>query len=246
MSTAKVMSDANPIERPHALSYTAVAALLVIMIAASGPLCWVASNRYGVDKSTASNAGWIVFNLFYTLMLVLPWLNLKGLEHLNRAQRLEKMCVVWLYLTVAPHLLIELPWVAFYDAIMAGKGQLWAYAWWSYFDGGDARYVTRDVNLVAMETGASIIGILGAVILVQRHRRGTFSDTQLLILMAMMVGDFYPTYMYLATEIYRGFPNVGGVADLLVKFLGANVYWVIMPWVFFIWAGRQLIDRRAR
>jgi hypothetical protein len=64
--------------------------------------------------------------------------------------------------------------------------------------------------------------------------------------MAMMVGDFYPTYIYLATEIYRGFPNVGGVADLLVKFLGANIYWVIMPWVVFVWAGRQLIARRAR
>lgn len=245
MATVKVMSDEKMTDHPSRLNYGAVATALVVILAATSPACWLAENRYGVDKVVASNAGWIVFILFYGLMLVLPWLNLKGLENLNRAQRFERMCVVWIYLTVAPHLLIELPWVVFYDAIMSGKGQLWAYAWWSYFDGGDVRYVTRDVYLVALETGASIIGIAGAIILISRRRLGKFTDMQLMILMAMMIADFYPTYVYYATEIYRGFPSVSSAADLLIKFLGANVYWLVMPWVVFFWAGRQLTGRRA-
>jgi hypothetical protein len=38
---------------------------------------------------------------------------------------------------------------------------------------------------------------------------------------------------------------VSSITDLIVKFLGANIYWLIMPWVVFFWAGRQLISRRA-
>jgi hypothetical protein len=155
------------------------------------------------------------------------------------------MCVAWIFLTVAPHLLVELPWVLFYDAIMGAKGELWAYNWWSYAEGGDTRYITRDVYLLGMEIGASIIGITGAIILWQRRKTRRFTDAQLLVLMVMMVADFYPTYLYYITEIVRGFPSVGSFTDLLVKFIGANIYWLIMPWVVFIWAGRQLIGRRT-
>jgi hypothetical protein len=108
------------------------------------------------------------------------------------------------------------------------------------------RYVTRDVYLLAMETGASLIGITGAVILYRRRRTGRFSDNQLLVLMALMVADFYPTYMYYVTEIHQGLPNVSGVANLIVKFILANIFWLVMPWVVFVWAGKQLIGGRPR
>jgi hypothetical protein len=239
------MSDAVVTGRPPRLSFRTAVTLLVALLVLTIPACWAAGTLYGVDKGVASNTLWGVFDVVYFGILALPWLDLRGQEDLSRAQRLEKMCVTWICLTVAPHLLWELPWVLFYDAIMAGKGQLWAYGWWAYLDGGDARYVTRDVYVLAMETGASIIGITAGIILLRRRETRRFTDNQLLVLMALMVSDFYPTYMYLVTEIYSGLPNVGGVADLIVKFIVANIFWLVMPWVVFIWAGRQLIGRRA-
>lgn len=133
--------------------------------------------------------------------------------------------------------------MVFYHAIMAGKGQLWAYAWWAYMDGGDMRYVTRDVNLLAMESCASLIGMISAYLLDRRHVTGRFSNNQLLVLMALMAADFYPTVMYFYTEFYLGLPDVKGIAGLITKFIIANVFWLVMPWVVFIWAGRQLIQR---
>lgn len=239
------MSDTAVTARPFGLDFRTAVALLITLLAVTVPACWAAQSWYGVDKVVASNTLWAVFSAVYLGILALPWLDLRGQEHLGRAQRVEKMCLAWICLTVAPHLLVELPWVLFYDTIMAAKGQLWAYAWWAYFDGGDMRYVTRDVYLLAMETGASIIGIVGAIILLRWRKTRRFTDNQLLVLMALMVADFYPTYMYYVTEIYRGFPSVGSSADLLVKFLGANAFWLIMPLVVFLWAGRQLVSRRA-
>jgi hypothetical protein len=245
MSEVRVMPNQGSIDSSFAPTFGAVATILVAMLLVASPAAWLAENRYGADPVVASNFIWVIFIFVYSSLLILPWLNLKGVRDWSKAQRLERMCIVWLCLIVGPHLLFELPWVAFYPAIMAGKGQLWAYAWWSYFDGGDVRYVTRDVALVSMETGASIIGIVAAILLILRRKAGRFSDTQLLILMALMVADFYPTYMYYATEIERGFPSVDGVTNLLIKFLGSNVFWLVMPWVVFIWAGRQLMAHRV-
>src|ERR1700733_11955675 len=164
------MSDAVLTTRPSSgLRFGPAAGLLIAFLVLATPACWAAGSLYGVGKVVASNAFWVIFTTVYASILALPWLNLRGQEHLTREQRLEKMCVVWVCLTIGPHLTWELPWVVFYDAIMAGKGQLWAYAWWAYMDGGDMRYVTRDVYLLAMETGASIIGVTGAIILLRRR-----------------------------------------------------------------------------
>jgi hypothetical protein len=221
---------------------TAVIALAVLMLVTL-PICWAAGTYYGVNKSVASNFFFSVFDFVYCAVLVLPWLKLKGQEQLTHSQRLEKMCIAWIWLIVIPHITWELPWVVFYHAIMAGKGQLWAYAWWAYMDGGDLRYVTRDVNLLAMESGASVIGIVSAFLLYRRHVTGRFSNGQLMALMALMIADFYPTVMYYTTEFYMGLPDVNGIAGLIIKFIIANVFWLVMPWVVFLWAGRQLIQR---
>ena len=240
------MSDAAITVRPSSgLSFGTAAALLVALLVLTVPACWAAGAIYGGDKEVASNTLWSMFCLVYAGILALPWLNLKGQENLSRAQRLEKMCVAWICLTVGPHLTWELPWVLAYPTIMAAKGELWSYAWWAYMDGGDLRYVTRDVYVLAMETGASVIGITGAIILFQRRKTKLLTDNQLLVLMALMVADFYPTYMYYVTEIHQGLPNVSGMTNLMVKFIGANSFWLVMPWVVFLWAGRQLTSRRT-
>jgi hypothetical protein len=225
------------------LSLSQAALLLFGLMSTTLLGCWYAGYRLGVDRHVVTNFYWLMFIIAYGVALYLPWLDLKGQEGLDRSQRMEKMCIVWIFLTVLPHLTWELPWVVFYDQIMAGKDQLWAYQWWTYMDGGDMRYVTRDVYLLAMEVGASTIGILAAITLWRRRSQTEFTPNQLLLIMALMVADFYPTYMYYATEIYQGFPSVGTTADLVLKFIGANIYWLIMPWVVFVWAGRQLASR---
>jgi len=48
------------------------------------------------------------------------------------------------------------------------------------------------------------------------------------------------------TEIHQGLPNVSGVTNLIVKFILANIFWLVMPWVVFVWAGRELIGRSPR
>jgi hypothetical protein len=112
-------------------------------------------------------------------------------------------------------------------------------------DGGDMRYATRDVHVLTLEAGASVIGIVGAYILWSYHKTRRFTNNQLLVIMGFMVADFYATYVYFATEILSGMHNVGGFADLIVKFILANTLWMIMPWVVFVWAGRQLASRKG-
>jgi hypothetical protein len=141
---------------------------------------------------------------------------------------------------MTPHLFYELPWVLFYPAIMEGKDQLWAYTWWAYMDGGDMRYMTRDIYLVAMEVGASFIGVATAILLLKYRANGRFTQGQLILIMALMVADFYPTYIYYVTELFTGLQNVHGTLNFIVKFLGTNSFWLFMPWVVFIWAGKQL------
>jgi hypothetical protein len=123
---------------------------------------------------------------------------------------------------------------------------MWAYGWWAYMDGGDMRYVTRDITLVVEEIGASTLGVIELVLLWRRFTIGRFSTAMLIVLMAVMVADFYPTYMYYTTEALQGFPSVTGVANLLIKFILANADFLVMPWVVFIWAGLQLSKGPAR
>jgi hypothetical protein len=241
------MSRAQIIARPSGLSSGALTLILVVILVAAIPLCWAATEFYGVDKGVASNLQIAIFTLVYAGILVVPWLDLSNQEHLTRAQRLEKMCVVWMCLTAAPHVTGELSYVLFYDAIMAHPHSVWTYAWWAYIDGGDVRYATHDIYIVTFETGAALIGFTLVVLLLSYRKTHRFSTNQLLVLMAAMMCDFYPTYAYYATEMWRGFPSVhGGRVDLLIKFVASNIFWLFMPWVVFIWAGRELTNRSVR
>lgn len=229
------------------MSFGAVVILLVIIVFATIPSCWAAKTFYGVDKTIASNVYIAVSATVYLIVLVLPWLNLKGQEHLSAAQRLEKMCIAWLYLLVAAHVFYELPWLIWHGKILGpdGQGKLWSYAWWAYADGGDLRFLAPDANLLGLEVGSSVVGIITVFLLIVRYRSGKFTDTALLALMAVMICDFYPTVLYYLVEFMQGMPNVRGLADLLIKFILANSFWLVMPWIVFIWAGHQLIGRKA-
>lgn len=233
------------VARTFGLRYGTLATILLALLTATVPACWAAANLYGVDRASASAALWMTFAVIYLAILTLPWLNLVGQEHFARAQRLERMCVSWLYLDMGIRLVWDLPWVLFFKYIMTRKKQVWAYLWWSYMDGGDMRYAIRDVHLLVIEIGISIIGIIGAYVLWNYNRSRRFTDAELMTVMALMVGDFCATYIYFTTEALAGLHSVGGFGDLIAKFVSANIFWIVMPWVVFVWAGRQLSRREA-
>jgi hypothetical protein len=45
--------------------------------------------------------------------------------------------------------------------------------------------------------------------------------------------------------MWKGFPSVAPRADLFIKFIGANIFWLFMPWVVFGWAGHRLMAQRG-
>ena len=125
------------------------------------------------------------------------------------------------------------------------QGQLWSYLWWIYADGGDTRYIHPDGNLLAFETGASFMGVTAVALAYLHKKAGRFTDSQLVAVIALMACEFYPTVLYILSEVYEGMPHVNGTVNLVVKFIYGNILWLVVPWIVFLWARRVLLSRPA-
>ena len=240
-------STANrTIRSRSAVSYRSVVVGLIVLVILSLVGCWSATALYGVDKVTSSNVFVTISTTAIVTVLLLPWFNLKGQENFDHEQRMEKMAASWLVVLVVAHLTWEMPWVLFHTYLMGneGKGQLWSYLWWIYADGGDTRYIHPDGTLLAFETAASFMGITAAVLAYLRKKAGRFTDSQLVAVIALMACEFYPTVLYLLSEVYEGMPHVDGPINLVVKFIYGNILWLVVPWIVFLWARRVLLSRR--
>ena len=240
-------STANgTIRSQSAVSYRSVVVGLIVLVILSLVGCWSATALYGVDKVTSSNVFVTISTTAIVTVLLLPWFNLKGQENFDHEQRMEKMAASWLVVLAVAHLTWEMPWVLFHTYLMgkAGEGQLWSYLWWIYADGGDTRYIHPDGNLLAFETAASFMGITAAVLAYLRKKAGRFTDSQLVAVIALMACEFYPTTLYLLSEVYEGMPHVDGPINLVVKFIYGNILWLVVPWIVFLWARRVLLSRR--
>jgi hypothetical protein len=235
------------IRSQSAVSYRSVVVGLIVLVILSLVGCWSAAALYGVDKVTSSNVFVTISTTAIVTVLLLPWFNLKGQENFDHAQRMEKLAASWLVVLAVAHLTWEMPWVLFHTYLMgnAGKGQLWSYLWWIYADGGDTRYIHPDGTLLAFETAASFMGVTAAVLAYLRKRAGRFTDSQLVAVIALMACEFYPTTLYLLSEVYEGMPHVDGPINLVVKFIYGNILWLVVPWIVFLWARRVLLSRVA-
>jgi hypothetical protein len=236
-----------PVRRTLPFSYGNLVVAVAALVAASEVTCWAASAHHGADKAVMSNVFVVISTTAIVAVLAMPWLNLKGQEGLDHPQRMEKMAGSWLAVLAVAHLTWEMPWVLFHSYLMgkAGEGQLWSYLWWVYADGGDARYIHPDGNLLAMETGASVLGATALVLTYLRHKAGRFTGNQLVAVMALMVCEFYSTVIYILSESNAGMRDVtGGAANFMVKFVYGNILWLIVPCIVFLWAGRLLLSRR--
>jgi hypothetical protein len=192
------------------------------------------------DGKVSGMVGFIVFFVAYAGLLAAPWWPLSGLKERSRFEKLESTAMIWLFLTLIPKVTWEFGWLFFHKAIIAAKGQAWSAIWWSYMEGGDKRYFTIDPGLLSLETASVFFGFVGLAALWQWYRSGKRSIACLYIFLLIMSSDFWGFYFYLMTEVYAGFPSVATPADLLIKFALTNAYWMVMPWVFAVWAMQKL------
>jgi hypothetical protein len=235
------------VRSPSSVSYRNVVFGLIVLVIFSLVGCWSATALYGVDKLIASNVFVTISTSSIVIVLLLPWFNLKGQENLDHEQRMERIAASWLVVLGVAHLTWEMPWVLFHSYLMGkgGEGQLWSYLWWIYADGGDTRYIHPDGNLLAFETAASFMGVT-AVALAYLHKKARrFTDSQLVAVIALMACEFYPTVLYILSEVYEGMPHVNGTVNLVVKFIYGNILWLVVPWIVFLWARRVLLSRPA-
>jgi len=232
----------------HALpvSYRDLVVADLVLVAVTETMCWAAGAHWGANKAVMSNVFVVISTTAIVAVLLLPWLNLKGQEGLDHAQRMAKMTGSWVAILAVVHLSWELPWVLFHRYIMgaAGSGKLWSYLWWIYALGGDARYIHPDGNILAMETGASVMGVTALVLTYLRHKTGRITDSQLVVIMVLMTCEFYSTIIYILSESYSHFRDVTGTASFVVKFGYGNILWLIVPCIVFLWARRLLLSRR--
>jgi hypothetical protein len=235
------------VRSPSSVSYRNVVFGLIVLVILSLVGCWSATALYGVDKLIASNVFVTISTTSIVIVLLLPWFNLKGQKNLDHEQRMERMTASWLVVLGAAHLTWEMPWVLFHTCLMGkeGEGQLWSYLWWIYADGGDTRYIHPDGNLLAFETAASFMGVTAVVLAYLHEKAGRFTHSQLVAVIALMACEFYPTVLYILSEVYEGMPHVTGTVNLVVKFVYGNILWLVVPWLVFLWARRVLLSRVA-
>jgi len=232
-------------QRPIPIRNRTIFIALLVLVMATLAACWAATKYDGVDKDVTSNIFIAVGTTAYLIVLLMPWLNLQEQENFNQAQRLDQMGTYWLAECAIAHSAWELPWVLFHQHIMGkmGEGQLWSYFWWTYADGGDTRYFAPDGNLLALESGASVMGIIEAVLFFSRIKAGRFSNRLLVAVIVAMVCEFYSTILYVLSEAYEGMRHVHGVANFIVKFGYGNILWLAVPPIVFLWSRNLLISR---
>lgn len=220
--------------------FAALATLLALIFFLSIPVCWAAGALYGVSARFASDVFYLIFVFVYAGVLTLPWLNLPGQRRMTRDQRLSKMCVAWLCLEIAAACFWSGPWLLFPRAIVAGKGQMWSYSWWAYMAGGDARYTVTDASLIAIERMGVMTAFACAVVLLRRLATGRFTDTQLWALMFFQAVEFGVISVYYLSGFNLDLSSLGGVPEIIIKYIGSNIFWLVMPPIVFVWAMRNL------
>jgi hypothetical protein len=211
------------------------------------PLGTLAVFRLGLGRdATADVIAWTysvgLFAAFTTAAWPLP--SLRGWDAERRARSAALLFLVVSYVT---HLTWELGWLLLHERIAAARDLAWAYPWWAYIDGGDARYAQAPTELVTIEILSVANGIIGMTGLMLWLRSQGRDWRAVLLFMATAVVHLYSTsYSYL-TEILAGLPNVdtSSFTDTWIKFGLANAPWLTMPWVV-LWWGQRTLRRLLR
>jgi hypothetical protein len=212
--------------------------LLFGTVALAFPVAAIAVFGFGSDRHLTADALSVVYAFGIALGLSTAFWPLRSLRGWSAARRVESLVLVYLGMSYFTHLTWELGWLAAHDAIGAHPEAPWAYAWWAYIDGGDARYAHPTVTLLAMEGLSVANGLIGAVALTRFMRSQRTSRGAVLVLAGTAVVHLYSASLYYLTEVLDGLPNVNTASFIgtYVKFWLANAPWIVVPWFVFGWA----------
>jgi len=206
------------------------------------PVAAVCVFRFGSGRDATADIVAVVYSFglfagFTTSLWPLP-----SLRGWSRFERIESAALVFMVVSYLTHLSWELGWLLMHDAIATSYDAAWAYPWWAYIDGGDARYADPDSTLLMMEVLSVINGIVGATGLALWFGSGRRDRRAVLLCMATAVVHLYSTALYFGTEIIDGLPNVDTTSflDTWIKFGLANAPWLTFPWFVLYWGQRTL------
>ncbi|MDP3893956.1 emopamil-binding family protein [Nocardioides sp.] len=227
---------------PSGRRVLAAQVLLVALIVTSLPLAGFAVFVLGSDRNASGDFVSVVFYLALVALLTSPWWPTARSRARTRWERLQATVLIWFGVTFTTHVTWELGWLLFRGAIQAAPDAVWAYPWWAYIDGGDARYAGNDPTLVSLEILSVLNGLIGFTALWLWHRSARRNAVAIHLLMATAVVHLYSTFMYFSTEILDGYPNVDTTSfiDLYVKFLLLNGLWLVVPWLVLLWGHRSV------
>lgn len=241
-----------PAEAPAKRSMSTIQKALVgIVIVYFGvvPIFWSLETHADVSHTVASNLMTVIHILCFAGALSLPWLRIRGQRDRSRAQRLDAMVIVWIFICLTPRFIWELPWLFFLDQICDGveNGRLWTYLWSPYLKGGDARYLNGDPLVVTLEWIAVFVGVFEMYAIVKFFRNGKrFTNNQLSFIMGGMIVEVMLPAVYFGTEIANDLENVASPADLWIKFVLLNIFWCTMPLVTYFWGVRRLATQNLK
>jgi len=233
---------------PTALGPRAPASLRVLRwgfgltVVVAFPASAVAVFGAGLDRHAAADALSITYGFGLALLFSTAFWPLSPLRTWSREDRLASASLLFLAVSYATHLSWELGWLVLFDRIRSHPDAAWAYPWWAYIDGGDARYLKGAPEVFGMEILSVLNGTVGALALFAHLRGGGTSRRAVLVMMGTAVVHFYSASLYYLSEIVGGMPNVdtSRFVNLWIKFGLANAPWVVMPWVVLAWGARAL------
>jgi hypothetical protein len=212
------------------------------VIALAMPAGAVAAFAFDANRGTTADTIGVVFFLAIVALLSTPWWPLQSQRGRSAFERLQSMCFLWFAVTFTTHLTWELGWLVLHQRIATSANSPWAYPWWMYIDGGDARYAHPSSTLLVQEFLSVVNGIVGFTGLALWWRSKGRSATATLLLMATAVVHIYSTAIYFGTELIRHYPNVdtSSFVDFWIKFWLLNGLWLVMPFAVFVWGRRTL------
>ncbi|MFO0554366.1 MAG: hypothetical protein U0271_38650 [Polyangiaceae bacterium] len=214
---------------------------LVALLVASLPLAGVAVFVLGADRNLAGDSVGVIFFVALVGLLTSPWWGAATDRPVERHDKVHSAVMIWFGITFSTHLTWELGWLVFRHAIQSAPQAIWAYPWWAYIDGGDARYAGNGALLLTLETLSVCNGAMGATGLMLRRWVPGARRIALAMLMGTAVIHLVTTSIYFGSELLAGCPNVDrSVVDFGIKFLLLNGVWLVMPWFVLGWGRRQL------
>ena len=220
---------------------------LIVSLVLSLPVAALTVFAFDADRDWTGDAATVVFLGVFVSLLSTPWWPATGQRGRPRFESLQGMVMIWFGVTFTTHLTWELGWVLLRNRILASPDAIWAYPWWAYIDGGDARYASDNAQLITLESLTAIVGVLGCSALWLRYRSNGQNPMATLMLMATAVAHLYGTILYFGSEALDGFPNVDTTSfvDYVLKFWALNGIWLVMPWAVLYWGKRTLYEQIA-